>query len=385
MSRGSQNEVFIIIGTSAHCSLSKMSSNLQLFRYQFTWNNYTDADQQWLRDFYKAECKYLVFGREVAPDTGTPHLQGFLILKKKQRITALKKKGFNAHLTPNDDNVVAASDYCKKDNDYEDFGALTFPGQRADLEAFKTAVKAGIDWVVLLDTHSDVLKKYRGYCSEYYANYKPKAPSPDDFTDRDWHKLVIEACDNKCRRYIHFFIDENGNSGKSYITRHLYATRDDVQIFKPEKEANLALMLDESKSVYIFDVPKCRTAALDIPFPYQFLEGIKDGLLVSGKYESRMKYPKVPNSVIVFGNTPPDPTTLSADRYKVWAYIPGLKTFAPCTANEYGSWDLRNPTTQSYIKTLVNPAIEKQLRKRAREDKQDELLAIRLEKEKKFN
>lgn len=362
-----------------------MSQPSPIVRFQFTWNNYTDADEVWLSEFFKQECKYLVYGKEIAPTTLTPHLQGFVILKKKQRISGLSKKGFKAHLTPNDEKVDKASEYCKKDKDYIEFGSLpSTQGTRVDLESFKAAVRAGRSWVDLLDEQSEVIKKYRTYCSEFYSNFKPKLPSPEGFEERDWHKLVIDAINNPCRRLIHFFIDEVGGSGKSFLTKHLYATREDVQIFKPEKEANLALMLDETKSVFIFDVPRCRSN-MDIPFPYQLLEGLKDGLLVSGKYESRMKEPKTPNSVIVFANYPPDPETLSADRYKVWGYIPNLKTFGRCVLNEVNSWDLIHPRNQCRLKVLENPQFEKKCRKRHREEIQDELLKLRLEKERKFN
>jgi len=350
-------------------------------RFQFTWNNYTDANEVWLSEFFKQECTYLVYGKEVSPTTNTPHLQGFAILKKRQRISALSKKGFNAHLTPNDNKIHEAAAYCKKDGKVTEFGQLpSSQGTRSDLETFKAAVRSGQSWVTLLDEQGEIVKKYRTYCSEFYANFKPKLLSPEGFEERVWHQLVIDAINTPCRRFIHFFIDETGGSGKSFMTKHLYATREDVQIFKPEKEANLALMLDETKSVFIFDVPRCRSN-MDIPFPYQLLEGLKDGLLVSGKYESRMKEPKTPNTVIVFANSPPDPDTLSNDRFKVWAYIPGLKTFGKCELNAGNSWDLLHPTTQQRLKVIENPQFEKKCRKRKREQIQDELLALRLKKE----
>lgn len=354
-----------------------MQSN-QLVRFQFTWNNYTDVDQQWLRDFAKSDCKYLVMGREVG-EQGTPHLQGFVILKNRARITALKKKGFNAHLTPHDKKVNKGAEYCKKDKDFEEFGEIPALGERADLEGFKTAVKEGTDWVTLLDEQGEVVKKYRSYCSEYYANFKPKPDSPDDFEPRDWHKFVDDAIANKCKRNIHFFVDTKGNSGKSYLVKHLYCTRDDVQIFKPEKEANLALMLDETKSVFLFDVPRSRSN-MDIPFPYQLLEGLKDGLLVSGKYESRMKFPTVPNTVIIFANHPPDAAAISVDRFKVWGYIPGLKTYGECKPNATEGWDLIHPKNKCRLKILENETVMKKRRKRHREDLQDILLERRVKK-----
>lgn len=50
----------------------------------FTVNNYTEADVQLLQQLANRECVYMCFGKEIAPSTGTPHLQGFCILKRKQ-------------------------------------------------------------------------------------------------------------------------------------------------------------------------------------------------------------------------------------------------------------------------------------------------------------
>ena len=360
--------------------ISKMSTlkYQPLFRYQFTWNNYTDTNVAWVREFADEECKYLTFGYEVG-ESGTPHLQGFFILKSRQRIPALKKKGLDAHLTPNDKKVDCARIYCQKDGKFEEFGAIPTQGARNDIESFKAAVRAGTDWVTLLDTHSDVCKKHRNYCAEFFSHFKPKVASPDGFKELEWHKTIHEILDNKDYRKIHFIIDVKGNLGKSWLTRHLFATRDDVQFFSPEKDANIAHMVDESKSVYIFDVPRCRTNN-DIPFPYKTLEELKNGALTSGKYESRMKFPKTPNAVIVFANAPPDAAAFSKDRYNVLYWIPKKEKFGTLVPNAVESWDLY--IGKSRIDTIENPQVEKARQKRHRQSMQDELLEIRLKKEK---
>lgn len=46
-----------------------------IYRYCFTVNNYTAGDIEAVCDI---ECSYLVFGKETAPTTGTPHLQGYI-------------------------------------------------------------------------------------------------------------------------------------------------------------------------------------------------------------------------------------------------------------------------------------------------------------------
>lgn len=43
--------------------------------FVFTFNNYTEEHVQALKEL---ECRYIIFGKEVAPTTGTPHLQGYV-------------------------------------------------------------------------------------------------------------------------------------------------------------------------------------------------------------------------------------------------------------------------------------------------------------------
>ena len=47
----------------------------------WTLNNYSEEEVQNIQDSVKNEklgIKFLIFGKEVAPTTGTPHLQGYL-------------------------------------------------------------------------------------------------------------------------------------------------------------------------------------------------------------------------------------------------------------------------------------------------------------------
>lgn len=109
----------------------------------WTLNNYTDADVAALR-LYAGECKYLVFGYEVAPTTGTPHLQGYVAWDNSRSVdkfmTIFKTKGVHVELTQG--SARQASEYCKyedypenqKPNKYEEFGKLPVQGGRMDWE-----------------------------------------------------------------------------------------------------------------------------------------------------------------------------------------------------------------------------------------------------------
>ncbi len=92
-------------------------------RWCFTWNNPDHGvTPPSLREFYHEHCNYLVYGDEVAPKTGTPHYQGFFTLKKKKSLTALKKLGMTCHLEAANGTSIQASDYCKKDKEFVEYG-----------------------------------------------------------------------------------------------------------------------------------------------------------------------------------------------------------------------------------------------------------------------
>lgn len=98
----------------------KMKKN-QGCRWVFTLNNYTEDDMTQVEDL-AAICKWLFFGKEIAPTTGTPHLQGAFVLIKKMRLGAVSRMLRRASLammrgTPNQCRV-----YCSKEGDVTEYG-----------------------------------------------------------------------------------------------------------------------------------------------------------------------------------------------------------------------------------------------------------------------
>jgi len=63
-----------------------------VFNYIFTYNNYTKKGEIALKEWLALNAKYAIYGHEVAPTTGTPHLQGYISLRKKMRMTTLQGK-----------------------------------------------------------------------------------------------------------------------------------------------------------------------------------------------------------------------------------------------------------------------------------------------------
>ncbi len=66
---------------------------------------------------------YFVYGKEVG-DSGTPHLQGFFILKNRQRLSFVKKLFPRAHFERMRGTPLEAATYCKKDGDFKEVGTL---------------------------------------------------------------------------------------------------------------------------------------------------------------------------------------------------------------------------------------------------------------------
>lgn len=64
----------------------------------FTLNNYTAEDELALSVL---DCKYLVYGHEVAPTTGTPHLQGYIVFKDAHTLSSLRSIGLGISWTVN--------------------------------------------------------------------------------------------------------------------------------------------------------------------------------------------------------------------------------------------------------------------------------------------
>lgn len=91
----------------------------------FTLNNPGPDDQGglWLLPY-----DYAVLGFETGA-SGTPHIQGYVIFKKKYRLNQLKThspQGQRAHWEPQSQysTPAQAAEYCMKDGDFKEFGEL---------------------------------------------------------------------------------------------------------------------------------------------------------------------------------------------------------------------------------------------------------------------
>jgi len=106
--------------------------------WRFTLNNWTDEEFE--------SCKLwaytrIIIGKEIAPTTGTPHLQGSVVFKSAKRLKGLKK--LNNRISWKPANFPNASfNYCKKDGDYWEDDRRE-QGARHDIIKAKELFKTG--------------------------------------------------------------------------------------------------------------------------------------------------------------------------------------------------------------------------------------------------
>lgn len=76
--------------------------------------------QAYLVNSYKV--KYLIIGSEIAPTTGTPHFQMYIEFINPATFNQLKKRFPTAHIQASDGSAENNVVYCKKENNYIEFG-----------------------------------------------------------------------------------------------------------------------------------------------------------------------------------------------------------------------------------------------------------------------
>jgi Putative viral replication protein len=281
----------------------------------FTLNNYDDPAQERVRALVP-NTEFLIYGREVG-ETGTPHLQGFVRFKNRLRFNQVAALLPGCHLSVARD-VYKASDYCRKDGDFEEFGELPAKasGKRSDIDFFKESVDNGnvLSLEDAMSFHTAVYAKYPRFVREYLELKLTKKEEIDLYPLKDWQALVYDDIERSVdKRKIIFIVDVKGNSGKTWFAKYCLRFKSNVQYMRSGKKADMAHEFCSQTKVLFVDV--CRSKQAEY-LQYDFLEEVKDGMLFSPKYESRVKK-FCPPHVIVLMNEQPDMTKLSEDRYDV--------------------------------------------------------------------
>lgn len=288
---------------------------MQSKRWVFTINNYDDDTVRRLGTLAE-ECQYLVFGREIGA-AGTPHLQGFVIFPSNQRLASAKRKiDDRAHVEAARGTSQQAAQYCKKEGSFEEYGELPAnQGKRndfAELKEWVTTQTSKPTAAAIAQQFPGLYIKY-GRIMEWVDLIYPTLPSVQG-QPREWQEQLRTDLEREPDdRKVIFIVDRLGGKGKTWFCKWFTSEKSDItQILRIGKRDDIALTIREGKSVFLIDVPRSQSEFLQ----YSILEQLKDGMVFSPKYESRMKYISKCH-VVVFMNESPDMNKLSRDRYEI--------------------------------------------------------------------
>lgn len=152
-------------------------------RWCYTINNPTEEPL-----IPEEEYSYHVYGKEKG-ESGTLHYQGFIIFKKPKRLNQLKKLiSDRGHYEVAKGKNLQASDYCKKDGDFKEFGELpqdpSTKGGQANKERYERAFKqAKIGDLDNID--ADLLVKHYRTFKQIKTDYVGDIP-PLDYLPGIW-------------------------------------------------------------------------------------------------------------------------------------------------------------------------------------------------------
>lgn len=281
----------------------------------FTLNNYTDDELSHFRSVLSDSqvVRYAVFGLEVG-ESGTPHLQGYISGKKVFRLRGIRSLlSSRGHYEISKGSPEQNFDYCSKAGTFEEFGDRKSPGKRNELEAFKTAVIEGErDKKKLRLEHSVVAARHPRFFEQFILDCTPMIDIPAHPL-RPWQQELCQFLDRRAdSRTIYFVVDQVGNAGKSWFARYYSRLNPKCIVLEPGKKADMAYLLPDELRVVFIDITRQQIEHIN----YSFMESLKNGVVFSNKYESRIKeYGNL--HVVVMMNEFPNMKMLSEDRYKI--------------------------------------------------------------------
>lgn len=305
--------------------------------FVFTCNNYTDEK---IRLLSNLNYRYLVYGKEVAPTTGTPHLQGHVDFHDKISVVPLRKKlqGFDVNYCRSLKNLSRSHNYCKKgDQSKDEWNALHEDGPNYGKNAdvfedgdppmtseqkgdkgkeiwidIKDSLKRKVDEIEIFDKYPTTwANSYKAiaHLKKLIDNKERKQAIKDNLQiePKWWYEEALKRLDQQNYRQILWIVDFSGDAGKSQFAKWLMFNRD-AFVTGPGKNNDICHQFN-CQQYSVFDYPKDGGHKIQ----YDLIEMFKNGMIVDYKYEGGIKYVVHPK-VIVLCNENPDMSKFTQGR-----------------------------------------------------------------------
>ncbi|AXQ66580.1 MAG: putative viral replication protein [Circoviridae sp.] len=236
-------------------------------RWCFTYNNHTDFGYEMICAKIKQFCRFAIIGEEIAPTSGTRHLQGYIEFREKRRpigTFGMTELHWELARGSKADNIL----YCSKEKEI-----FRFP------KPFKQEIQCLYDWQQRI---VDLLKT-----------------KPDD-------------------RTINWYWEDKGGLGKTTFQKYIFGAFQKVVVLsgKGSDMKNGVMKYYEATQslpkIVLINIPRCNQRFVS----WSGLEEIKDMFFYSPKYEGGMVCGECPH-VICFANAPPDESLMSRDRWNI--------------------------------------------------------------------
>nr|WAE42202.1 MAG: replication associated protein [Cressdnaviricota sp.] len=299
-----------------------MATNQRSMYWVFTLNNPEDYDapRSW------PDVRYAIWQSEVS-DSGTEHLQGYVVFSQDKRQAQLKKLNNKVHWETRNGTHDEASNYCTHEGTAKsgpknwvcgpwvlgsEEGIPKKKAQRNDLLLMQADVHAGMSIEDISRKYLGTFLRYRTGIMEYMRMHAPPINLvPNTFSLKLWQQTARQELLNQNNRKVLWYWDTTGGAGKSTLAKYL-EEKDGAFLCRSAKLADIAMAYN-SQPLVVIDLTRSYENNYAM---YNIIECFKDGYIFSSKYESRMKK-FTPAKVIVFANFAPDRAALSEDRWDI--------------------------------------------------------------------
>ena len=298
--------------------MPRSNNQSQGTRWVFTLNNPVQREKDHVAEIL-LEAKYGVVGREVG-ESGTPHLQGFVIFHRNKRFNTVAGLFPRAHIELARGSSKQASDYCKKEGDYDEYGECPQPRANHTLDGLYSWADDFVAEHGRAPTSPEIAREHPTAYIRYPRVARAlfhRAPPPTIVEGNPswWQRELDDELNGEASdRSVIFYVDPDGGKGKTWFQQwYLTKNPNEVQVLGIGKRDDLAHVIEITKSVFFFNVPRGGMEH----FQYTILEQLKDRMIFSPKYSSCMKILFKKPHVVVFCNEEPEMDKMTADRYDI--------------------------------------------------------------------
>lgn len=129
---------------------------------------------------------YIIYGREICPETSRQHWQGYVEFKNSIRQSRVKRLLSGAHIERRAGSVEAAVSYCRKDGDFTEHGTISNQGKRSDLESISNAISTGES------TLANIAISHPSKFVQYGRGFTFLSAISSSATQRVWRSVSVE-------------------------------------------------------------------------------------------------------------------------------------------------------------------------------------------------